>query len=239
MYRDPDQYACCFVDRADGTPFIEFVNKQMIVYNAADSACAYMSDARFQFLLFVKEDKFSFKWGFLRSEKPYNILVDVRSLYNQKGIRDDVALIGDGTFRLTRTMEKGLSLVALIDPSLSCPFKQIQVSEVESSEPVLLIRELAVNDQVREFWPVFPAKARLADKVKLVDGSKVGSVESNDSLQFVEKSFAARLAIRDKTWRDTYEKRYRVQVDWDKVEAQDRKISRAIRELLPDTLKCN
>jgi hypothetical protein len=232
QYRAPDRYALFVADGDDKTPIICFNNSQLLMYNAVDSFVLYLSNASFSYTLGFMEGKFSHRFLIARSDEPCGILFDVKSLYDRQGLGDAVARTGGGPFRLTRKLEGGKSFVSLVDPSRRCPFTEIALMKVDSDEPFLLIRELSVNEDARWVWPAFPRKDVLAGRLELKDWSSDAKFGESAVLEFMARSLLARPAIRYKAARQSYEQQFGVRNDWNKVEENDRRLSRSIRELI-------
>jgi hypothetical protein len=231
-HRAPDRYALYLADGSDNTPVIYFDNGKLLMYNAVEGAVLYLSNASFNYTFCFEEAKFSHRFAVSRSDEPCSILFDVKSLYDREGMEDTVTRADDGMFRLTRKLMGGKSLVALVDPSRRCPFRQIAVLKVDSDKPFILVRELSVNEDVHGAWPVFPPKDVLAEKVALKDWSSDAQFGGLAVSEFMARSLLARPAIRDKEAREYYERRFGAPKDWSHVEGNDRRISQSIRELI-------
>jgi len=231
-YQAPDRYALSLTDETDGTPVIYLSDNKLLMYNAVDGDLLYLSRARFDYSLYFEKGRFLQRFLVANSDESSHVLVDVKSLCDREVIGESVVRADRGTVRITRTHDGGNTLVAWVDPSRRCPFQRIELRVGGVNDPYLLIQDLSVNEDVRQSWPAFPHKDRLAGKVKLVDLSRETMFNNLAVSAFMTRSCYARPAIQNKELREMYENRYGVRVDWEKVEEEDHRISRAIREVL-------
>jgi hypothetical protein len=232
QYRSPDRYSLYVADGSDNTPIIYFNNHRLFMYNAVDGAVLYLANASFTYKFLFEKGRFSHRIRVARSDDPCDILFDVKSLYDRQGAGDVVARARGGTFRLSRKLEGGKSFSALVDPSRRCPFKEIALLKADSNEPFLVVHELSVNEDVDGIWPAFPSKDLLVGKVDLRDWSSGTQFEDLAVAEFIAKCMLARPAIGKKEARESYEKRFGVKDDWDRVRERDRRVSRSVRELI-------
>ncbi len=231
-YRRPNQYALRVTGPHDGTPFIHQVNSELLLYDPVDGSLLYLSNARFGLKLYYDNGRLNWGCTVSRSNSPCTVLVDIRSLYDGKAITSEIGAADATSVRLKQTRASGASLLAVVDRSKKCPFRQIELTRTGVDQPSLIIHELAVDEDAAEPWPAFPAKERFTGRVRVNDFSDDAVFDraaTAAAIQICYKSFAA---LQNKGLRERYQKEFGVHVDWDKVEANNRTISREIREVL-------
>ena len=89
--------------------------------------------------------------------------MDVKSLYNRRGASDHVERADGSSIRLCRTLEKGLSLIAIVEPSRACPFRQLEIARIGAVKSPYIIRELSADADVRTSPPVFRRREDLPE----------------------------------------------------------------------------
>jgi hypothetical protein len=237
MYQAPDRFFLCIADGHDGTPIVYLCDNHLLAYNAIEGRLLYLSNARFDYAFGMKSGIFSQTCEVMKSGEPSKILVDVRSLYERKAKRDDLTENNGGGFRLSRTLGDGKSFVAIIDPSRRCPFTRLELSEAGSEVPLLLVRELSVDEDVRDPWPLFPPKSRWAGLLAIEDLS-IDTLPNNLAIsEFMQRCLCARAAVAKESLREAYQLHFGGQTDWSKVELIDREMSREIRRVLGTPIK--
>ena len=236
-YQAPDRFFLCIADGRDGTPLAYLCDNQLVMYNAVDGDVLYFMKASFCYVLRLEDSDFRHRCNLFRFDGPCSIIVDVKSLYARAHKRDELGHAKPGAFRLTRTWEDGLFLIALVDPSRRSPFMRIEYSDIEIDAPIYVVRELYIDDEVRGPWPVFPPFSRFAAKLTLKNFNSNELPADHDVLRFMQKCLFARQAIGSKELRQLYELEFGAKVDWRKAEGNDLKVSRAIREVLGTPIK--
>jgi hypothetical protein len=230
-YSARDGFCLLFVDESDDTPIMYLNNKQLVIYNAVDGAVVYLSNATFAYTLRCEDGKLNQIVSISKSG-PSTILINVESLFNTSAEAVGITTVGEFTIRLTRRLADGRSILAVVDRSEKPRIRRIDVPETGASNPPVLSCALSDDDSKRD-WPVLPSKDALGHKLPLQDWTNDVFLETSALSGFMSRALLARPAIRNKRLRASYECEYGVGIDWRRVEANDRRISCALRESIP------
>jgi hypothetical protein len=236
-YRGPNRYCLTMVDTTDGTPIWYLADEQLMLYDVVAGSVLYIPETRFEFRFGCKDGSAVTELSLERSAEPSKILIDVDSLFGPE-IEGVSAVPGErGTTRLTRRLPRGKSLRGVINRSRPASFEQITLWEIGTPERRLVECRFSVNDKVGEGSHTFPQKDVLARKLPIKDWSKKELFDETTFLKFLSRSGHARPALADRELRRKFEDDFGGPVDWEQLAENDRRISHAIRQLLPELLE--
>jgi hypothetical protein len=139
---------------------------------------------------------------------------------------------GDKTYRLVLISDSGTSLIANVDLDRPSPFTRIEMREEGMDEPIICLEKIVLDGNLGDKDFAFPSKARLAELLPLVDGSDDTLFNDLTSWSLIMRASYGRLAILVPEWRAAIDPNNEAKVDWDKVRENDRKYSKALRELI-------
>lgn len=230
-YHAPNRFMLCFADAKNYTPLVYINEGKMIIYNAIQKNLLYLSQAKFDFSFRFSEGRFRFKYAFDKSARRSNIFVDFKSVFAVQAEKNEVAREDEKTFQLTRATQLGQTVVAVVDSTRRCPFKNLKVTSRGETEPGIVIRELSVDDDVNEPWSPFPLRDRFIDKLPIKDLSQDDPFVNLEVQSIFESFFVGYVAIREKSLRDSFENNYHDQIVWDEVERAYTRVSGVIREV--------
>jgi hypothetical protein len=235
LFRASGQSSLVVTDSADGTPFVFSASNKTVVYDPIESVVIYYANSIDLFSFGASEDKV--RWSCFsgksdEKDEKSDINLDLKSLLAMPYKTRSAIKTGDKTYRLALTSERGSTLIANVDLDRSCPFTRIEMREKGMDEPAFCLEKIILDGDLGDKDFAFPSKARLAETLPLVDYSNDTLLNNAASWALISRATYGRLAILDPQWRAALDPGNVAKVDWDKVRENDRKYSKALRELI-------
>jgi len=165
-YRAPDQHALVIRDGADDTPLLWAVDRKVIAYEPIRPAVLYSTGPRTEFILYANDERIWCSLGIASSkDKPSGMCVSVKGLFSGPSQGDEVVKTGDGTYRLTRVKNEGLSVVAHVDTNRLQPYTKVELRAGHKNSIFLSLYKIAVGEPPGDEAFATPTKEQLAAKL--------------------------------------------------------------------------
>ena len=223
-YKAPDKFALWIADAEYGTPLVMQSDRRALMYDAIGGRLIELVDVNCQFAIKCEDDKLRLRERISGLGERSSISLDLRSFYNNFAAETRMNSERNGAFRLTRNLTGGRRVVALVDPSRRCAFKEFEFFWAELKDPVCAIKEISFDDVGTDLWRALPTREELQGRVKTVSFSEVCG-EDADIERAVMRSVLSYVPVRRKECRKAYENKYGAHVDWHAIEKQDGEIS--------------
>lgn len=244
IYQAPNRFSLLIDDVVDGTPLVFCSGTKMFVYDPLTPTVYYSEDASFTLEMLQTSREFRFNLVYLMGgRKPHRIFVDFRSIlsFMGHGIRngpadDRVATHGINRYELIRNFQGRSRLTLNVDPTKNCPYTAADFTE--NGVSYLRFDRLSLNGSPGKEPFVFPAKERLTQRfpVKVVTGQE-DFVAGSKLSEILGRAIAVRAFVN----RDVPPASIKVPdipgVDWDRVRQNDKKLAKALRELVPPSVR--
>lgn len=233
LYRAPDHVAVLIKDGVDGTPLFFAADRKMFLYDPVRSVLLWNAETNVHFALVKEGDALRMHLDVTTDQdRPSNVLVDVKSLLAGPFMNDKVVQIGDKKYRLTRTTEKGNALECAIDLGREQPYTNINIIKNEQTEPFLSMNVLKINGNIDREEFFFPKRDQLAEKVSVQDVPGGAVARNGGELTLLMSACYARAAINKPEMREAIKRAGFSDIDWKRVEENDKKFSHELREAL-------
>ncbi|SIO58929.1 hypothetical protein SAMN05444166_5863 [Singulisphaera sp. GP187] len=232
FYQSPDQFAFFLQDAADGTPILYSCNHKVLLYDPVSYSVLLSNDTNIEFSIMQIMDKFELSGDLIHTSKPCKLSFDIKSLLGGSVRSSKVDLVGNGKYRLTQITERGNSLVASVDMSVACPFQKLEIIDNKQHFTPICIDKILLNTPVVRDPFRFPSKETLAERITVREWPSNGLVEKLTGWALMMRACSIRVGARDSELRQTLRFPGFSTVDWEKVKENDKKFSRALRELL-------
>jgi hypothetical protein len=232
-YRAPDHFAVLIEDGADGTPLFFAADRKMMLYDPLRSVLLWKEDNNVHFSLVKEGDALRIHLDVTTDkDRPSTALVDVKSLVAGPFMNDKVVPIGERKYRLTGTTEKGNALECTIDLDREQPYTNIKIIHGGQKEPCMCIELLKVNGNIDQKEFFFPKRDELAEKTCLRDLPGSAMASSGGELTVLMRACYARAAINKLEMREAIERAGFANIDWKRVEENDKRFAHVLREAL-------
>jgi hypothetical protein len=208
-------------------------DRKMLLYDPLHSVLLWKEDADVHFSLAKEGDGLRIHLDVTTDkDRPSKALFDVQSLVAGPFIDDKVVRIGDKKYRLTRTTEKGNVLECAIDLDRGQPYTSIKIIHDGQKEPSLCVSQLEVNGSIDQEQFFFPKRDDLAEKTCLTHLPGGAMAGSGGGLTLLMRACYARAAIKRPEMREAIEHAAFSEIDWNSIEANDKRVSHVLREAM-------
>jgi tetratricopeptide (TPR) repeat protein len=234
QYEAPGRFALRIIDPSDATPILFLCDQQLMVYDAVAGVVLYCDSGSFELTWRSGGATIDVRSGSSLAAKPCSVVLDVKSLYDRKGIGDELARLGERIYCIRRKLDGSGSFAALVDCSRKCPFRECTWKGASSTQPNLTV-QISIDDDVREALPRFPTLERLEAALKVIDCSAALESSGTAVQALIDRALVARMAIRSKDARRMYEATWGARIDWATIRIVDERNARALREGIGDS----
>src|SRR5262249_27225513 len=139
---------------------------------------------------------------------------------------------GDRKYRLTNTSERGNLLVASVDLAESFPFAKLEFIGQSEDKFTISTDKCDINKNIEDLRFTFPEKERLAEQIHVLNWAGDNSLVRLDELAAIIKASCARAAATQPELRAAITFPGLSEIDSEKVQVNDEKFSRGLRDLL-------
>jgi hypothetical protein len=238
LYRAPNDFSLIVTDAADDAPLLYCARGKMFLYDPVRPTVYYSESANFRVVLQTANESFNFYTDYRFSGKiPHRILLDFRSvlqasggdLSSERAMRDSL-----GRYRLLREYQNESRLDFTIDAMNKFSHASFRVDTNDDAE--LLLDPVILNRVVDDTWFAFPQKAVLERSLPagcLVSAAKLG--DGPFLLDSLSRAIAVRMTANRQGPPGSPKPAPLADVDFVRVRENDKKLSRALRSLIPPT----
>ncbi|MEX0715814.1 MAG: hypothetical protein WD066_04470 [Planctomycetaceae bacterium] len=227
--REGDARALLMTVAASETPIAYFRGGSLLLFDALDSSVVIANDGPASFELRAVGE--AVEWRIGRDENKSSgrpFVVDLPSIVRLLGRRPAIEAKADAEW--TATSVRGLRrLEATFDSAAPCPLRTLTVRNERTSEPVVVLEELSINEPVAKSLPRFPAASELPAGLAVRRIEKFDSAdERHDLFQRMSASIRALHHVENP---ETRRPRFLVPVDWDKIDQTHRDLGPRLAKL--------
>lgn len=256
LYRAPDRHAVLLCDGEDDTPLLFCADRKMFVYDPAEAVVQYAENVFSYLAIWCPDDNLRYFFGYyVGQDDPSRLLLDIKSIYSGSSMDEEVVRVGEGKYRLVSGEGPRGYLVSLIDRSREQPFTGLMVTLPGDDEPMLCVDTIVVDGELGDEEFAFPGKERLAEGIDVRAWPDDGGEEVVNAAGSVLRACYIRLAalrpeLREAGPRRPGEPQVSIRargpgapgpeqlpdltkIDWEKVRANDRKYSKALKAAIP------
>jgi hypothetical protein len=233
IYRAPNHFALLIRDGADETPLLLAAEGRMLLYDPLRSELLWKEDSNIHFSIAKEGDDLKIHLDVTTDkDRPSNVLVDVKSLVAGPFMNDRVVQIGERMYHLTRTTEKGNAMECDIDLDQEQSYTNIKIIHVGKNKPSVCIESLKVNGNIDQEEFSSPKRDELAEKTCLRELQGGAMAGRGGGLTVLMSACYARAAINKLEMREAIEHAGLSDIDWKRVEENDKRVSHVLREAL-------
>jgi hypothetical protein len=246
IYRAPDRFSLLLSDPEDGTPVAFGSGRKMLVYDPVDPAVYYSERGGIRLEMVGTGGQLRFNCTYLLcSSKPSRILLDFTSLLSitsgQQGaahvaFEEQVVRGKAGIFRLSRRYEDGVNLTLNVDTSKPCPYTATTLAW--NGVTMMCLDRLILNAPLGDELFEFPVKERLGRGLPLKEATTDENPAANLRMtEVIGRAYAVRAVVNQMRPPAAPDVPGPGGVDWATVRENDRKYAKALRELVPPSLR--
>jgi hypothetical protein len=244
LYRSPGQLCLLLSDTVDGTPLALFSGKSMLLYDHVTPTLYYSTTAGFSVVLAGADQgelRFNINYR-LTAEEPSRIVIDFGSLFSfnrWKGgaqTHDSVVRLDANVFQLVRSVGDEPVFVIDVDPARKCPYTRAAFGA--SGTTKFCMNRLNLDSPTGGEPFAFPTKEQLgrAMPVTTVTGQEgIATMRITNAL--MERAAAVRSVVNRVGPGEAIPLRGLSDVDFNRVRDNDKKYAKALRELIPPSLR--
>lgn len=244
LYRAPNQFALLISDAADGTPLAFCSGRKIFVYDPVGPTVYYSEEAGFTLEITCTNTGVKFGLSSLLYDRsPQHILVDFRSVLSFTGRGAVGAALADGVvkrnineFEFIRMFQGKPYLTINIDLTKTCPYTE--AAFVRDGITFLRLDRLTFNGALGDEPFAFPARLRLTRALPVKNVTADKQITAFPSVAAVlERATLVRAVISRAGPPGPIDIPGLSGVNWDRVRENDKKFARAIRDLVPPSLR--
>jgi hypothetical protein len=244
LYRSPGQFCLLLSDAVDGTPLALFSGNRMLLYDPVTPTLYYSENAGFSVVLAgadQEELRFNIKYR-LTAEEPNRIAIDFGSLFafnrwkDGAPTHDSVIRLDANVFQLVRSVGDEPVFAIDVDPARKCMYTRAAFTA--SGTTKFCMNRLHLDSPTGDEPFAFPTKERLsrAMPVTTVTGQEgIATMRITNAL--MERAAAVRSVVNRVGPGEAIPLRGLSDVDFNRVRDNDKKYAKALRELIPPSLR--
>jgi hypothetical protein len=243
LYRAPNQFSLLLSDTVDDTPLVFCTNRKMLCYDPVGPRVYYSEDACFT--LEMAAIRADLKWNcdyFLTGRKPHHIFLDFRSVLSLsvpntvKDFEDKVVKRTSSKFELLRDFQNEPYYKIKIDLNKVCSYTE--ATFFDQGSIFLCLDKLTLNGAVDDEAFEFPAKLRLPRGLPL---KHVRSDDDDAAMRIMIFDVTQASIVRSVVNRAGRSGPINIpelsSIDWDRARQNDKKFSKALKALVPLSLR--
>lgn len=247
LYRAPDRFSLLLSDPTDGTPLAFCSGRKIFVYDPVSPAVYYSENSGFRLEMNFKNENLNFQCNYLlwSHDRP-RILLDLRSVL--AGISDvaratnetpvgDVVKLGENKYKFSLKDTQMSETRFYVDLFNKCHYTS--VAFVCDGRIDLCLDNIGFNVPIEDDLFAFPAKERLGRSlppIKQVTAA-IGLREVRDAASVVSRAGVVRAVVNRRGGTGPLKIPGLSDLEWDGIKANDKLYSKALRELIPPSLR--
>jgi len=238
LYRAPDRFAFVVRDGLDGTPVTIAVDKKLMVYDPVRPEILVFPHVSSYRVLGVEGGIYEDSWGAkLSGREPNQILIDLKSVFtsppSKDGLpaRETVVREGEGRYVLIRKEDKAYKRLH-VDLSRSAPILAYETSTSVGGPPGRCLDRIIVNGALDDSEFAFPPLDGLAGTLKVREVED-GLWSTSGALNDLMRTYYVRETLHEPKSRRGVITPLLAGVRWSRVEENDERYAKRVRDLIP------
>jgi hypothetical protein len=245
LYRAPDRFSFLLSDSADGTPLVFCSGRKILVYDPVGPSVVYSEDGGFRVEMTGAREKIKFNYIclFKNSNKISSIFMDLNSLMAYDGkatgagaAGDSLAKIEGQKYALIKQSNDHTKIYFEMDLARRCPCTSVTFTMDGST--FLCLDKIVLDGPLDDEQFAFPAKELLARELPIRDvTADEDFAKIRDTAEIVGRAAIVRSVMYQVGSQAAINIPGLSGVDWERVREDDKKLSKALRELVPSSLQ--